>query len=390
MKTLRKSVWLGVVSLMIPIVTFGQGGGTTGQLRGLQGVLNQLYDEMIPLCGSLIGVGRGIAGLAALCYIGSRVWKSLARAEPIDFYPLLRPFALGMAILMFPAVLGIINGLMQPLVRATAHMAGASDQAVEMLLKQKTEAQKNSDAWQMYTGMTGEGDRDRWYQYTHPDASTTDEGIFEGIGDDIRFAMAKASYHFRSSIKEWMSEVLQVLFQAAALCINTLRTFNLIILAILGPLVLGLSVFDGFSHTLSHWLARYIHVFLWLPVANIFGAVIGKIQEAMLKIDLSQIAAAGHTFFSPTDVAYLVFLIIAILGYFSVPSVASHVVWAGGGVVSGRMGALMSALAGGMIATATRPGLSSVASPVVIPQGAGGASPVPSASGQTGSGDSPP
>lgn len=77
-------------------------------------------------------------------------------------------------------------------------------------------------------------------------------------------------------------EVLQVLFEAAALCINTIRTFYLIILAILGPIVFGLAVFDGFQHTLTVWLAKYINVFLWLPVSNIFGAIIGKVQENML------------------------------------------------------------------------------------------------------------
>lgn len=354
MKSSKKTVLLMATGLVAPLAA-NAGTGAAGQMQSLEAVLDQLYQQMIPLCGGLIGVARGIAGLGALCYIAARVWKSLARAEPIDVYPLLRPFALGMAILMFPAVLALINGVMQPLVSATARMAGSSTEAVETLLGQKAEAEKASGAWQMYTGINGEGDRDRWYEYTHPGESASDEGILEGISDDIRFAMAKASYHFRSSVKEWMSEVLQVVFQAAALCINTLRTFNLIILAILGPLVLGLSVFDGFTHTASHWLARYIHVFLWLPIANIFGAMIGRIQQAMLQVDLAQLSDSGQTFFSPTDVAYLVFLLIAILGYFSVPSVASHVVWAGAGVLSGRVPPVVSAVAGGMILGAARP-----------------------------------
>ena len=110
-----------------------------------------------------------------------------------------------------------------------------------------------------------------------------------------------------------MSEVLKVLFEAAALCINTIRTFYLIVLAILGPLVFGLAVFDGFQHTLTVWLARYLNIFLWLPVANIFGGIMGKIQENMLKEDLHQIATNGDTFFSTTDTAYLIFMIIRCL-----------------------------------------------------------------------------
>jgi conjugative transposon TraJ protein len=151
------------------------------------------------------------------------------------------------------------------------------------------------------------------------------------IGNDIKFAMAKASYNFRNTVKQWMSEVLQVLYQAAALCINTIRTFYLIVLAILGPLVFGIAVFDGFGHTLTVWIARYINIFLWLPVANIFGSIIGKIQEKMIALDIQQIGSTGDTFFSPADTAYLIFMIIGIIGYFTVPSVANYIVHAGGG-----------------------------------------------------------
>jgi conjugative transposon TraJ protein len=150
-----------------------------------------------------------------------------------------------------------------------------------------------------------------------------------------------------------MSEVLQVLFAAASLCINTIRTFNLIILAILGPLVFGLSVFDGFQHTIRHWLARYINVFLWLPVANIFGAVIGKIQENMLRIDLSQIQNSSDTFFSSTDMGYLIFMIIGIIGYFTVPSIAGHIMHVGGSdAIGGKATALAGGVAGGAVAGA--------------------------------------
>ena len=184
----------------------------------------------------------------------------------------------------------------------------------------------------MYVGPDGNGDRDKWYQYTHPDDPTgANEGMLASVGNDIQFAMAKMSYDFRNAIKEWMSEILQVLYEAAALCINTIRTFYLIVLAILGPLVFGLSVFDGLHHTITVWIARYINIFLWLPVANIFGSIIGKIQQNMIQLDINQIQANGDTYFSSTDTGYLIFLIIGIVGYFTIPSVANYIVNAGGG-----------------------------------------------------------
>lgn len=301
----------------------------TGEIHSLQSVLDQLYNEMLPLCSKLIGVGRGLAAFAALWYISSRVWRHLANAEPIDFYPLLRPFALGLCIFLFPYVISVMNGVLKPTVTGTAAMVTGTNNAITYLLKLKEEAIKKTPSWQMYVGPNGSGDQDKWYRYTHPEG--TSDGVLDGIGNDVKFAMAKASYNFRNSVKQWLSEILQILYEAAALCINTLRTFYLIVLAILGPLVFGLSVFDGLQHTLTIWIARYISVFLWLPVANIFGSIIGKIQENMLKVDIQQVIRYGDTFFSATDTAYLIFLVIGIVGYFTVPSVASYIVHAGGG-----------------------------------------------------------
>jgi conjugative transposon TraJ protein len=245
---------------------------------------------------------------------------------------LLRPFALGMAILLFPMVIALMNGVLQPVVSATNGMVQDSNTAIAALLKAKADAVKKTDAWQMYEGADGGGDRDKWYRYTHPDdPNDRNEGMLGSVGNDVKFAMAKAGYAFRNSIKEWMSEVLQVLYEAAALCINTIRTFQLIVLAILGPIVFGLAVFDGFQHTLTVWMARYINVFLWLPVANIFGSIIGKVQQNMLQLDIAQIQSSGDTFFSSTDTAYLIFLLIGIVGYFTVPSTANYIVNAGGG-----------------------------------------------------------
>lgn len=329
-RTIKITALLAVLAMLLPSISNAQ--GVAGSISGMQSVLDRVYNEMLPLCSKLIGVARGLAGFGALWYIASRVWRHLANAEPVDFYPLLRPFALGLAIVLFPMVIAVMNGVLQPVVSATGSMVKDSDKAIAALLKQKEEAVKKSKAWQMYVGETGNGDSDKWYRYSHPkDPDRQEEGMFEGLGNDIKFQMDRMSYNFRNNIKQWMSEVLQVLFAAAALCINTIRTFYLIVLAILGPLVFGFAVFDGFQHTLTVWIARYVNIFMWLPVANIFGSILGQIQQNMLKIDISQIGEQGDTFFSSADSAYLVFMVIGIVGYFTVPNVANYIVHAGGG-----------------------------------------------------------
>jgi len=324
-KTLNFTL-LVMTGILLPDASFGQ--GFPEQIRGLNGVLDGLYQEMLPICGRLIGVGRGIAGFAAIWYIAHRIWRHLANAEPIDFYPLFRPFVLGFAILIFPSVIAMINSVMSPTVRGTSGMVKDSDKAIAVLLKKKEDAIKSSSFWEMYVGDDQKGNREKWLKYTYGNGYS--EGFGEGLANDVKFFMAKQSYNFRNSIKAALSEILRIVFESAALCINTIRTFYLIVLAIIGPIAFGIAVFDGFQHTLTAWIARYINIYLWLPVANIFGSIIGKIQEKMIALDIRQIEGSGDTFFSAHDMAYLVFLIIGIVGYFSVPSVANYIIAAGG------------------------------------------------------------
>ncbi|MGG7666924.1 hypothetical protein [Dyadobacter sp. BHUBP1] len=90
MKSILKIMLCMSIGLLLPELALAQ--GIAGEIKGLQVVLDQLYGEMMTMSGKLIGVGRGIAGFAAMWYIAYRVWRHIANAEPIDIYPLLRPF----------------------------------------------------------------------------------------------------------------------------------------------------------------------------------------------------------------------------------------------------------------------------------------------------------
>ena len=117
MRMIVKVALMAATGLLLPLLSGAQSTGElAGDMKNMQQVLDHLYTEMMPLCSKLIGVGRGIAGFAATWYIAARVWRHLSNAEPIDFYSLLRPFAIGMAVLMFPSLIAIINGVMEPTV----------------------------------------------------------------------------------------------------------------------------------------------------------------------------------------------------------------------------------------------------------------------------------
>ena len=295
-------------------------------IGGLQAVLTQVYNTMIGNCRELIGVSSAIAGFGTLWYVAGHIWIDIAEARPVNVRPLFRPLLIGLAITFFPSVISILNGILQPAVDGTAALAGNANQAVATLLQEKQQALQQSSEWLMYTGPDGSGSLDKWEQLS----GEADSGVFSGLSNRVKFEMAKASYNLRNSVKVWLSEILETLFESAGLCIDTVRTFYLIILAILGPLALAFSVYPGLEGSLSHWLSQYIHVFLWLPVANLFGSLIAQIQQEMIKLDIAQLAATGQTSFGSTDAAYLVFLLMAIVGYFTVPSVTRFIVRTGG------------------------------------------------------------
>lgn len=61
----------------------------------------------------------------------------------------------------------------------------------------------------------------------------------------------RTGYNISQTVKQFFRDLLEILFQAASLVIDTLRTFFLIVLAILGPISFALSVYDGFQNTLT-------------------------------------------------------------------------------------------------------------------------------------------
>jgi conjugative transposon TraJ protein len=262
---------------------------------------------MLPLCERLIGVGRAVGGLGALFYIGLRVWKHIARAEPIDFFPLLRPFAIGMAIMLFPFVIKIMNGALKPIEEGTRAMTGDALEAVWYNIDQQEKAvRQDAPAGIGPSGMD-------MGKYEQPDGSS-EGGVFSGLQNAFSW------FNIKSFIKVFIMEIVQILYTAVSLCINTIRTFYLLILVILGPIVFALSIFDGFQNSLTSWFARYINVWMWLPVANIFGGITSKI--------LANLMAMDSGFFGST--VYIIFMIISIVGYTTVPNVAGYIIQAGG------------------------------------------------------------
>ena len=315
----------------------------------LHQILQNLYVEMMPLCSKMTGVARGLAGLGALFYVAYRVWQALARAEPVDVFPLLRPFALGLCIMFFPTlVLGTLNSILSPVVKGTHTILESQTFDMNEYRAQKdkleTEAMKRNPETAYLV------DKETF------DNRLDELGAFDAI-EACGMYVDRAMYNMKRAVQNFFRELLELLF--------TLRTFFLIVLSILGPVSFAISCWDGFQASLSQWFVRYISIYLWLPVSDLFSSVLARIQVLMLQRDIEQLSDPDFIPDSSNGV-YITFLIIGIIGYFTIPTVSNWIVQAGGGagnygknvnqaasktgsVVAGTAGAAVGNIAGRLI-----------------------------------------
>ena len=320
------------------------------EFDNLHQILRSLYDEMMPLCGDMADVARGIAGLGALFYVACRVWQSLARAEAIDMFPMLRPFAVGLCIMFFPTVvLGTVNSILSPVVQGTAKLLETQTLDMNEYRRQKDKLEyeaKVRNPETAYLVSNEEFDKQLEELGWSPSDMVTMAGMY----------IDRGMYNMKKNIRDFFREVLELMFQAAALVIDTIRTFFLVVLAILGPIAFALSVWDGFQSTLTQWICRYIQVYLWLPVSDMFSTILAKIQVLMLQSDIERMQADPDFSLDSSDGVYIVFMIIGIIGYFTIPTVAGWIIQAGGMGSYGRgvtqLAGRGAALAGGVAGAA--------------------------------------
>ena len=320
----------------------------------LHTILESLYNEMMPLCGDMLDVAKGLAGLGALFYVAVRVWQSLARAEPIDVYPLLRPFAIGICIMLFPTlVLETMNTVLSPIVQGTHKMLEGQTMDMQQYREQKDRLEREAmlrNPETAYLVSDEEFDRQLDELGWSPDAMATRMGMYMEVG----------MYNLEKNIRDAFRSLLELLFAAASLLIDTVRTFFLVVLSILGPIAFAFSVWDGFQSTLSQWFTRYISVYLWLPVSDLFSCMLAKIQVLMLQNDILELQNNPNYSLDNSNSVYVIFMLIGIIGYFTVPTVAGWIVQAGGGGNYNRNINRTATKTGGFAAGAAGSGLGNI------------------------------
>ena len=293
-------------------------------MDNMHGILRQLYTDMMTLCEGMTSVASGIAGLGALLYISYRVWQSLARGEAIDLFPLLRPFALGICIMFFPTlVLGSLNGILSPVVQATHSLMVGQTFNIERYMEQREALERE------------ERERLPADSYYAEDPEMERELDALGLDEQTRSTLDKmdeerSSWSFKGWLMKGLAYILELAFAAAAIVVDALRTFYLVVLSILGPLAFAIAVFDGFQSSLTNWLSKYVSIYLWLPISDLFSAIIARLQSLAMRHDAELMAGGYNWYVDWSNSLNLIFMLVAVCGYLCIPSIASWVVQANG------------------------------------------------------------
>ena len=187
--------------------------------ENLHTILRVLYDDMMALCYPMSQVAMAIAGIGALLHIAYRVWQSMAQAEPIDLFPLMRPFAIGICILFFPTlVLGSLNGILSPLVKATHSLMVGQTLDMEQWQERRERLELESREQMPPDSYYAENEE--------MERELSELGVDDQTQQTLdRMNEERSSWSVKGLIFKGLAWILELLFAAASVILDVLRTF---------------------------------------------------------------------------------------------------------------------------------------------------------------------
>jgi conjugative transposon TraJ protein len=299
------------------MILLQQPGGSTyvdysfyQKFASMEEAVTTAFTEVLAGMGNLGAVASAIAAIGATFYIGMRVLGHFARAESIDVFPLLRPFAIGFLVLNFTLVTGFVDALIKPVEAVTQNMVDIQTTRIQQL--EQIRQQKIQE------------------RLAQLDKQKAEELSNWSIGQYTILLVEKINIYFHEALNSFLKNLFYALFLAARLVILTVRSFFLIVLTIIGPLAFALAIFTGFQDSHLMWIARYAQITLWLPLANILGSIVGYLQGKVIALQVLEMTNNVPDEAASGDIIYLVFMIIATLSYLTIPTIAGFIVSSSG------------------------------------------------------------
>ena len=287
----------------------------------------------------LVNMARAIGGIAAFLYISKRIYEQLIADNPISLLPLLRPFALVLVISFWGPFVQLLMVPTKGLTKLSEAIYADKKHLVAQQLEEKQDAIFYADL-------------PAFQENQEKEATLWDKGInmllttYNIISG--RALQHQINFYFMDGIRQLMES----LFEAIVYLIAFLRTVFCVLLVIFGPLVFAVSIFDGFQDNYLGWIARFINVNLYLPIALVILALVQEILIYVLEAEIASIKSSLIYMPSMYYVSNLVVPLCGIVGLVMVPKIASWIISASGTSTGGgrlvRTAALMAITRGAM------------------------------------------
>lgn len=287
----------------------------------------------------LVDLARAIGGIAAFLYIAKRIFEQLIADNPIMILPLLRPFALVLVITFWGPFVQLLMVPTQGLTSLSGEIYSNRQEMVSQRLEQKQSAILANDlpAFQE----NEEKEADLWDKGINVLLSTYNIISGRALRNQINFYLM-----------DGIRQLTEVIFEVMVYLIAFLRTIFCVLLVIFGPLVFAMSIFDGFQDNYLQWIARFINVNLYLPIALMILSLTQHLLVYVLDTEINLINQLS--FYDPSlfFVSNLVVPICGICGLAMVPKIASWIIHASGTNTGGgrmlRTAAMMAVSKGAM------------------------------------------
>jgi conjugative transposon TraJ protein len=312
-------------------------------------LLEDVYNTVVASSATFVNIACTIGVVGAVIMISSHIYSCLLRNKAIDIATVGRPFIVLLGLIFYMPFITAVNALLTPTVYATDAMVTSENRVVDEVFNQLQDTRKQSDAYQLYVGESGNGDFEKYLEANDLDAGGWS---WDGITAAFSFQIEKSLYESRNQLRYILFYLLSYLYIGSVFILNTIRSFTLSILALVGPLAIAFSLFPGFQGSFTNWVGRYVTVYLWLPVANVFGFVLGIIQVKFTELAIQAAAEGGYADagMSSSDGLYIVLLLTGAVGYFAVPTVTTYLISASGATaLSGGMSGVGRMIIGSQI-----------------------------------------
>ena len=273
----------------------------------------------------LVDMARAIGGIATFLYISKRIYEQLIADNPISMLPLLRPFALVLVITFWGPFVNLLMVPTKGLTKLSEAVYANKKHIVAQRLRDKQNAILSTDL-------------PSFYENQEKEAALWDKGINMLLTTYNIVSGRALANQIDFYVMDGVRQLLESFFEAVVYLIAFLRTIFCVLLVIFGPLVFAISIFDGFQDNYLQWIARFVNVNLYLPIAML---ILSLVQEVLIYVLESEIAVINSSLiYQPSlfFVSNLVVPLCGIAGLLMVPKIASWIVQASGtGSGGGRL-----------------------------------------------------